>query len=304
MLTENKNTLYPHLGKEALLQIDLSDEDRVFAILSGTWINYPRAKEILARMEELLQYPRIDRMPNMLIVGASNSGKSNLLHHFERNHKPDPNLDGEYAIVPVLFVEAPKKPDVNDFYNRILEAIWQPYAIRSRDSNKASDIKQVLRNVQLKVLLLDELQHIIAGGPVKQREFRNALKSLGNELKISIVCAGVEESLNAFNTDPQMSNRFEPEFLPRWNFDNEYGDLLESFEKRIPLKKPSNLRADIPLAQKILWMSEGLLGEIHEILKRAAKQAIKDKSEQITLDTLSKFRWTMPSKRKTVSSPS
>ena len=50
---------------------------------------------------------------------------------------------------------------------------------------------------------------------------------------------------------------------------NEYGDLLESFERRLPSRKPSNLRGDPALAQKVLWMSEGILGEIHEVLKRA-----------------------------------
>lgn len=297
-----ENYPYPHLGKEAIAQVEMSDKDRIFAIQSGTWIPYPRAKQILARMEELFEYPRIDRMPNMLIVGASNNGKTNILHHFENKHKPDPNAEGDYAIISVIFVEAPKKPDMNDFYNRILEAIWKPYSIRARDSDKEREVIKVLRNIQLKVLMIDEIQHITAGGQVKQKEFRNGLKSLGNELKISIIGAGVEEAFNAFNTDPQLSNRFEPEFLPKWKMNNEYGDLLASFEKRIPLKKPSNLR-DPALAQKVLWMSEGILGEIHEVLKRAAIQAIKDKSEQISLDSIAKIRWTMPSKRKVAPPP-
>lgn len=134
--------------------VDLPDDKRIFAIREGTKIPYPRSKEILDRMEELFEYPRIERMPNMLIVGASNNGKSNILHRFEDKHKPDPNPGGEYSIIPVVFVEAPKKPDMNDFYNRILEAIWQPYSIRARDSDKEREVMKVLRNVQLKVLLL------------------------------------------------------------------------------------------------------------------------------------------------------
>lgn len=297
MMNSPKNSQYPHLGTVALTLVDLPDDKRIFAIREGTKIPYPRSKEILDRMEDLFEYPRIERMPNMLIVGASNNGKSNILHRFEEKHQPDSNPEGEYSIIPVVFVEAPKKPDMNDFYNRILGAIWQPYAIRARDSDKEREVIKVLRNVQLKVLLIDEIQHIIAGGQTKQQEFRNGLKSLGNELKISIVAAGVEEAFNTFNTDPQLSNRFEPEFLPKWKLDNEYSDLLGSFETRIPLKKASNLR-QVELAQKILWMGENILGEIHEVLKRAAIQAIKDKSEVITVETLEKIRWVLPSKRK------
>lgn len=295
--------LYPHLGATALKQVELTDKERIFAIQKGTWIPYPRAKEILDRMEELLEYPRICRMPNMMIVGASNNGKSELLHHFEAKHKPDPNPDGEYSIIPVVFVQAPKKPDLNAFYKKILEAIWQPYSIRAHDTDKETEVVKVLRNVQLKVLMVDEIQHIIAGGQVKQREFRNGLKTLGNDVRMSIVVAGVEEAFNAFNTDSQLSNRFEPEFLPKWNMNNEYGDLLMSFERRLPLKNPSNLR-DPAIAQKILWMSEGILGEIHEILKRASILAIKNKSEQISLSVIEKIRWTQPSKRKVAPPPS
>ncbi len=294
--------LYPHLGKTAIRQLELPDKERILALQQDTWISYTQAKNILARMEELFERPRVTRMPNMLITGPSNNGKTQILRRFEKLHKPDPNPDGEYSIVPVLFVEAPAKPDIGAFYDNILEAVWQPYSIRAKDPEKEHEVRNVLRNIQLKVLLIDEIQHVIAGGQAKQREFRNSLKSLGNQLKISIVAAGVTEAFNAINTDEQLSNRFEPEFLPKWNLDNNYGDLLESFERRIPLKKPSNLR-NATIAQKVLWMSEGILGEIHEVLKRAAILAIKDKTEQITLKSIEKIRWTMPSKRKVAPPP-
>jgi hypothetical protein len=300
LMTRNKmgESLNPHLSKAASQTADLPDDQRILAIKTGTWITYTRAKQLLDQMEELFNHPRIIRMPNMLIVGPSNNGKTQILRRFEQNHKPDPNPDGDYSIVPVLFVEAPGKPDIGAFYDKILEAVWQPYSIRAKDSDKEREVKKVLRSIQLKVLMIDEIQHIIAGSQAKQREFRNSLKTLGNELQVSIICAGVNEAFNAFNTDEQLSNRFEPEFLPKWSLDNEYGDLLESFERRLPLRKPSNLRGNPALAQKVLWMSEGILGEIHEVLKRSAILAIKNKSDQITSDTLEKIHWTQPSKRK------
>lgn len=294
---------YSHLSKSASETANQPDEVRIMAIKTGTWITYTRAKQLLAQMEDLFEHPRIIRMPNMLIVGPSNNGKTQILRRFEQNHKPDPNPDGDYSIVPVLFVEAPSKPDIGAFYDKILEAVWQPYSIRAKDSDKEREVKKILRSIQLKVLMIDEIQHIIAGSQTKQREFRNSLKSLGNELQISIICAGVNEAFNAFNTDEQLSNRFEPELLPKWSLNNEYGDLLESFERRLPLKKPSNLRGNSALAQKVLWMSEGILGEIHEVLKRSAILAIKNKSEQITLDTVENIRWTQPSKRKVMPPP-
>jgi hypothetical protein len=291
------DSAFPHLKEEAIALLEKSDAERIEAIESKLWISYPRAKEVLAHMEELFLYPRIDRMPHMLLVGCSNNGKTQILKHFLERHPSDPNANGTYSVIPVVFIEAPKGPDIDTFYARIFEAINQPFSPRARTSEKEQMLLNVLKKVQLKVLLIDEIQHLIAGGQVKQREFRNALKSFGNMLQISMVCSGVEEAYNAFNTDPQLSNRFEPEFLPKWKLDNDFGGLLNTMESRTPLRKPSGLIQN-ELARKISYMSEGILGEIHEVVKRAAVLAIRNKTEQITMETLNTIRWKQPSQRK------
>ncbi len=288
----------PHLNDKTRELLGASDAERIEAIQTGSWIPYTRAKEVLDHMEELLAYPRIERMPHMLLVGASNNGKTQILKRFLNQHPADPNPAGTYAVIPVVMVEAPSSPDPGKLYDRIFEAINQPYSPRAPIKEKEPTLFNVLEKVQLKMLLIDEIQHLIAGGQVKQREFRNALKSLGNILKISIVGAGVEEAFNAFNTDPQLSNRFEPEFLPKWKMDRDFGVLLNTLERRTPLMYPSGLQGN-EIARKIYYMSEGILGEIHEVVKRAAVHAIRNKDERITLDTLEKIRWTQPSKRKT-----
>lgn len=288
---------FPHLNEKTRDLLECSEAERIEAIQRGSWIPYTRAKEVLARMNELLAHPRIDRMPHMLLVGASNNGKTQILKRFLRENPVDPNPKGEYAIAPVVMVEAPGAPNIGEFYDRILMAINHPFSPRAPVREKEVVVLDVLGKIQLKMLLIDEIQHLIAGGQTHQREFRNSLKSLGNMLKISIVGAGVDEALNAFNTDPQLSNRFEPEFLPKWKLDNEFGMLLQTLERRIPLPQPSNLR-DYVIASKIHFLSEGIMGEIHEIVKRAAVYAIRNNKETITLSTLEKIKWTRPSKRK------
>lgn len=289
---------FPHLNEKTRQLLDSSEAERIESIRLGSWIPYSRAKEALDHMDELFAYPRIDRMPHMLLVGASNNGKTQILKRFLGQHPADPNPWGEHAIIPVVMVEAPSAPDVGELYDRLFMAINQPFSPRAPVKEKEPMLFNVLEKIQLKMLLIDEIQHLIAGGQTRQREFRNALKSLGNILRISIVGAGVEEAFNAFNTDPQLSNRFEPEFLPKWKMDKEFGVLLNTMERRTPLMHPSGLQGN-EMARKIYYMSEGILGEIHEIVKRAAVHAIRSQQEQITLETLDKIRWTQPSKRKT-----
>ena len=100
---------------------------------------------------------------------------------------------------------------------------------------------QLLASVGVKMLIINEIQHVLAGPTLKQRHFLNVIKYLGNELQIPIAAVGTRDVLNAVQTDPQLANRFEPELLSRWPMSDDYLRLLASFEVAFPLARPSKL---------------------------------------------------------------
>lgn len=288
---------YPHLSETAAVLADADTKERIYAIKAGVVVMYTRAKELLARMEELFEHPPIDRMPNMLIVGASNNGKTWILRRFLERHPPDPNPDGDAAIMPVVMVSAPPTPDIGVLCTSILTEVNAPYRETASAFDRMNAVKRVLSAIGTRMLIIDEIQDMLSGSASKQREFRNAIKGLGNFLKISIVAAGVDEAHAVFATDPQLSNRFYPEPLPLWRLDTDFGRLLASIERQLPLRRPSNLKAP-EMLQKIMFMSEGTIGGIYDLLKTAAPKAIVDGSECISLDLLNGLSWTKPSARK------
>lgn len=295
MMADQKD--YPHLNEAAKALINEPDELRIQAIRAGTWLGYARAKEILARMGDLLTYPRITRMPSMLLVAPSFNGKTSILERFLELHPPDLDPEGETTICPVIMVESPATPDVSAFYSRILDALMAPYKPTAAAQEKNSQIKLLFKQLGVKMLIVDEIHHLIAGSLNRQKEFRNALKSLGNETKVVIVAAGIEDAYNAFNTDPQMSSRFTPEELPLWRSDNQFGSLLATLELRTPLRTPSNLKEPAKM-QEIHSRSEGTLGDMCDLFKELAVDAIRSKAEEITLERIRSLRWVPPSKRK------
>jgi hypothetical protein len=288
---------YPHLSDAAAELAEMSDDKRILAIREGSWLGYKDAKRILARMDELLAYPRITRMPNMLLVAPSFNGKTSILRRFMDLHTPDLDAANEVTICPVVMVEAPPKPDISDFYTRILDALMAPYKPTASVVEKYSQVKKLFRQMDVKMLIVDEIHHLIAGSLNRQQEFRNALKSLGNETMVTMVVAGIEDAYNAFNTDPQMSSRFPPEELPLWKANNEFGSLLVTLELRMPLRKPSNLKASATMLA-IHTRSEGTLGDMCDLVKELAVDAIRNKAECITLDRIGSLPWVPPSKRK------
>ena len=285
------------LSPEAAAALSLSDDERIMRIRSPRWIGYTRATEILNELEDLLEHPKTNRMPNLLIVGETNNGKTEVLKKFLRKHPEDPNPDGEHIIIPVLQIQSLPGPDEAQLYRAILDKInAQPRRNEKVDVHRARVI-QLLSDLDVKMLVLDEIHNLIVGPAKKQRHFLNVIKYLGNELRIPIVGAGTKEAYHAVQIDPQISNRFEPITLPRWRMGDDYIRLLASFERALPLRRESNL-ADEAIATKLLAKTNGLLGELSRLLGKAAVAAIRQGRERIDEKLLKEVRWTAPGDRR------
>ena len=122
------NSIAPvsHLNESTAKLLQLAKADRIERIRAPRWIGYPRAQEILGKLEDMLVYPQTHRMPNMLIVGETNNGKTMLVNRFKKKHPATDNPGGDGVRVPVLLIQAPPVPDEGRFYNTILESLLLP----------------------------------------------------------------------------------------------------------------------------------------------------------------------------------
>jgi Bacterial TniB protein len=286
-----------HLNATARAALALLPAARIDRIRGPRWIGYPRAKQLLDKLDDLLTHPKTHRMPNLLIVGDTNAGKTMLANRFVQLHPADDNPEGDAASVPVLAIQAPPGPDENRFYNTILEALFAPYNPRERVAQKQVQVLRILKQIGVRMLIIDEVHNVLTGPVTKQRQFLNVLKYLGNDLQIPLVGLGTKEALRAVQADPQLANRFEPAALPRWQLNQEFQMLLMSFERALPLREPSRL-ADAHLARKLLALSEGSLGELSVLLTSAAVYAVKSGAERIDEQVLAAIDWVPPSERR------
>ena len=287
-----------NLIPQTMEYLEKSDGERIEYIKRERFIVYPGAKKILDKLEELLTEPKKSRMPCLLIVGDSNNGKTSVVKKFLKMHMPTDGIETD--AVPVIIVQAPPRPDTAMFYDSILDEILIPFKKSDSLSRKDAEITYYFSKLGTKMLIVDEIHNILSGSIAKQKEFMNALKNLNNKLSIPIVLVGIKEALNATNTDFQISSRFKPLYLKRWNFNNEYLSLLKSIERILPLKKESNLSVDSKLAEIIVENSEGLLGEIIELINLSAIEAIKTGKEKITADEVKSIGYIQPSLRRSI----
>jgi hypothetical protein len=292
---------YSHLFPAMRSLADENNESRIRRIRTDRWISYGRAEAALCAMEDLMAFPKRTRMPNLLLIGPTNNGKTMIVEKFRRAHPPvfaKVSADG-VAHVPILKVQMPAGPDESRFYGAILDELGFPYVPSDRVAKRQNIALRMMRETRVRVLVIDEVHNLLSGSRLQQRRLLNVLRWLGNELQIPLVAVGTAEALHAIQSDDQLANRFEPMRLPPWCHGPEYLQLLSTLEAVLPLRRPSRL-AETLLAEKILSAAEGVLGETVSIVTRAAVRALMLGTETITAKLVDEMGFVSPSQRRRV----
>ncbi len=166
-----------HLHDAAQQVARLPAAERLRHVRADRWIGYTRATEALSRLETLFGWPARQRMPNLLLIGPTNNGKSMIIEKFRRTHPPQSCPDREH--IPVLAVQMPSEPSVIRFYVALLAALGAPLRPRQRLAELEQVTLTLLRAAGVRVLVIDELHNVLAGRSDVRREFLNLIRFLG-----------------------------------------------------------------------------------------------------------------------------
>jgi hypothetical protein len=286
-----------HLSPKTRELLDRPMEERIAHIRKDSWIPYSQANKILQELEDLLKYPKCDRMPNLAITAQTNNGKTRLLKHFLSLHPATESSSGT-ILLPVFYSQCPGFPDESRLYSAILLKLCKNVRPTASAQEKLVLVLDALSKIEIRILALDEVNFTEVGTAAKQKRFLNALRYLANELRISIVCLGTEEMMRVICSVSSVENRFPPMVLPQWQTDHEFRKLLASFEKLIPLKYPSDLQDRSTLTAKLLTRAEGTIGELKMLLAAAATEAMRNGTERITEEIIDGCNYMSPSARR------
>ncbi|WP_336367385.1 TniB family NTP-binding protein [Marinobacter sp. C2H3] len=273
----------------------LTQQERIDFLDEPRWVGYSSAIRIIDSLQGLLHKPKRPRMPNLLLVGDSNNGKTTIIHRFmDLCGKGYVNEEAE-PVKPIVLAEAPPSADEKGLYMSILERFFTPYRASDPTAKLRYQIIHLCRSCHVQMLVIDEFHSLLTGTPVKQREVMNAIKLLCNELAIPIVGVGTREAVRVLHSDPQHASRFDVLSLPLWQLNPDFQRLLASFEQILPLERPSRLHQP-ELASVLHTISGGNLGDLHRLLVECAKEAIQSGAELITRDIVEAQSWLRPTK--------
>ena len=155
------------------------------AIERDRWIDYPAGNAGLSRLKELYgMRPRV-RMPCLLIYGVSGAAKSMLLEKFKRDNKPSKvKSDGQRLI---FTTQMPPVPVVRSLYGEIVRNLHGNIRPTARFYELEHAAISLLTHAHPKLLIIDEIQHLLSCSSREQRAALNMLKYLPNECRMSII---------------------------------------------------------------------------------------------------------------------
>ncbi|MGO1502578.1 MAG: TniB family NTP-binding protein [Marinobacter sp.] len=267
------------LANDAMGMLDRDNAARIDYIKQDHWIGYPAATRIAQGLSDLISHPTSNRMPSMAIVGRPNNGKTTLVRRFITKH---PSRTTEKGIqTPIVLTYMPASSDEPKFWTSLLTQLMITHRPAASARALQNQAERVLREMGVRVLIIDEFHHL-ASAPLRQQEnVLAALKNLSSSLSLSLVLVGTQALLGALRADDQLATRLTPYVLDRWEANRNFQQLLFKFEKQLPLQNPSNL-ASPELANEIYSRSMQTIGGTKVVLVQAAIKAIESGEEVIS----------------------
>lgn len=267
---------FEHLDDRYRRYAALPDEERIAWIKADRWIGFDQA------LNTLLAYPPRDRMPCLLIYGDTGMGKTKIVRKFERAHPPTLCQPTGVTNRPVVVAQVPSEPVERDLYRELLASLQAPALVGGALAREKDICRSLLRTVGARMIVLDEVNGMLAGTYRQQRIFLNALRFLANDLRVPLVCAGTDLARQALLTDAQLAERFEAFHLKPWKNDHAFARLLKSLAGILPLRAPSDLDTDA-VRERIHTLASGVTFRIFQLIETAAEEAIRSGKERLDL---------------------
>ncbi len=255
------------------------------------WITYPHAKECLDLMFETVNEDANVAIKRIAIVAHTGNGKSYLITHFQNVMARKYEAEPPDSLLPIIRIQHPSTSSEGRLFNKILKATRTPFRESESAARKEVQVHGALEKLKTKLIILDDAHDAATGSKDSQKHYLAVLRNLMESTKVSFVLAGTEKILPFLNVDEQIRRRVDICALPRWMADRTFRILLNSFERKLPLREPSNL-SDLRLAELICHLSDGLIQQVSKLLRAASIHAIKTGVERIDFKVIEKCNWT------------
>lgn len=213
-------------------------------------------------------------------LNASGSGKSTCAQILTQHMESLPDFNPETK--PVLHVTLSTTGSPKSLASSILDALGDNYSTRGDAELLLRRVRQGLKEFGVKLLIIDEMNHFRHKGMA--RDAANTIKNILTLGWVPIVLMGTTDAQSLFADNRELKNRCAAQVvLSPYDVEDRDGDLQrwigflkrldEEMQTRGVTRAISGLAAPL-LAEDLCRASNGLIGELHNILLTALEETL------------------------------
>lgn len=230
----------------------------------------------------------------VFIIGESGSGKTTFLESILDRFPP--YEDDDRSVRPAVMTKVPSVPSIKFIARRILAALGDPLANAARRDNDelTKGIVTLLKECRTQVLLLDEVNNFLQkkGRHDSVLDLSNWLKEIVDDSGVLIVLSALPIGEAITQINGQLRRRFSaPLYLELVKKKQkvlnltDFRGVLKKVDEKLPTLRRSNLHEkDISL--RLFYATDGLIGLLMKLLRRAIRIAHKNNAPQLDLAIL------------------
>lgn len=262
-------------------------------LAESIFVEYPRFTGIVNQVAHCHTYSEVAAEPEcMFIGGLPGAGKTTLQNHYLRRF---PREVRDRAIhVPVLCGRVPNRATDKTLVTELLLRLEDPAAESGTSHNQTIRLRRFIEACGVKLIILDEFQHFLDKDSWKVlKTVSDWLKNLIDEAGVPIVLIGMPYAVHILDAlgNEQLQRRFAVRAtLDPFNWGTqdertEFRAFLKTVDDQLPLNEPSRL-FDPLTAFRFYCATNGRVGKVMKIVRRATELAVDQGLEHLPLDVL------------------
>lgn len=289
MITEFHTTKFD--SPEARLEVSMRGRSERKALIDRLLVTYPVFNDITLFIEKL-HYPVTGGSHGTRMVagllGRTRAGKTDIVKHY-CNRWP-PSQDDEGVVHPVIYLPITGETTPQSLAEIIYEATGPGTAPKIKIASLMRNSVARIVRARAELVIIDDAQFLFQDRSKNhRRDFYSILKQLADTGVLNVLLVGEEEVYGYIQANDPLAGRggFPKMILQPFGLDDfdQFRLLLREVDLRLPFAESSALSGK-SIARDLFDFTGGALGQVFNVVRPAAWQALDDGAPRILLHHL------------------
>lgn len=259
-------------------------------------VRYPFFNHVKSQLKHCQTFSKIAAEPEcILVTGVRGSGKTTLMNSYAAEHPR--RITSEGSIVPVLKARTPSPASTKNLATALLKSLGDPNPATGSVNVQTLRLKSLIEDCKVELIMLDEFHQFIDRDSYSiLYEMTEWLKNFIDDTKCPVALWGLSYSSIILKANEQLERRFSIRETIKplaWQMQDGQKEgtallrFLKYLDDGLPFIEKSMLDSE-EMAFRIYYATDGIVGFLMKLIRRAAYFAIEKDLASLNLEVLAK----------------